>query len=83
VWKETGSGAEDDRAERKKILVLAQAREIDLILITELTRWAVRCSISSTPCKTYNRGTSPSSHRLGYSSTCAARKESSFLRANS
>ena len=39
VWKETGSGAEDDRAERKKILVLAQAREIDLILVTELTRW--------------------------------------------
>jgi len=31
VWKETGSGAEDDRAEREKILVLAQAREIDLI----------------------------------------------------
>ena len=30
---------EDDRAERKKILVLAQAREIDLILVTELTRW--------------------------------------------
>ena len=39
VWKETGSGAEDDRAERKKILVLAQAREIDPILVTELTRW--------------------------------------------
>lgn len=39
VWKETESGAEDDRAERKKILVLAQAREIDLILVTELTRW--------------------------------------------
>ena len=39
VWKETGSGAEDDRAERKKILVLAQAREIDAILVTELTRW--------------------------------------------
>ena len=39
VWKETGSGAKDDRAERKKILALAQAREIDVILVTELTRW--------------------------------------------
>src|SRR5450631_4127905 len=28
-----------DRAERKKILALAQAREIDVILVTELTRW--------------------------------------------
>ena len=39
VWTETGSGAKDDRAERKKILALAQAREIDVILVTELTRW--------------------------------------------
>jgi predicted site-specific integrase-resolvase len=31
VWKETGSGAKDDRAERKKILALAQAREIDVV----------------------------------------------------
>ncbi len=28
-----------DRAERKKILALAQAREIDVVLVTELTRW--------------------------------------------
>jgi len=39
VWKETGSGAKDDRAERKKILVLAQAREVNVILVTDLTRW--------------------------------------------
>ena len=39
IWKETASGAKDDRAERKKILALAQARSIDVILLTELTRW--------------------------------------------
>jgi len=39
VWKETGSSAKDDRAECKKILALAQAREIDVVLVTELTRW--------------------------------------------
>ncbi len=39
VWKETASGARDDRAERKKVLALAQARKIDVILVTELTRW--------------------------------------------
>ena len=39
VWKETTSGAKNDRAARKKVLALAQAREIDVILVTELTRW--------------------------------------------
>jgi DNA invertase Pin-like site-specific DNA recombinase len=39
VWKETASGTKDDRAERKKVLALAQARNIDIILVTELTRW--------------------------------------------
>ena len=39
VWKETASGAKDDRAERKKVLALVQARKIDVILVTELTRW--------------------------------------------
>jgi putative DNA-invertase from lambdoid prophage Rac len=39
VWKETASGAKDDRAERKKVLAQAQARKIDVILVTELTRW--------------------------------------------
>jgi putative DNA-invertase from lambdoid prophage Rac len=31
VWKETASGAKDERAERKKVLALAQAREVDVI----------------------------------------------------
>jgi putative DNA-invertase from lambdoid prophage Rac len=39
VWKETASGAKDDRAERKEVLALAQARKIDVIVVTELTRW--------------------------------------------
>ncbi|HEY9750048.1 MAG TPA: recombinase family protein [Allocoleopsis sp.] len=39
VWKETASGAKDNRPERKKILALAQARKIDAVLVTELSRW--------------------------------------------
>ncbi len=39
VFKETGSGTKLDRTERKKILALAQAREIDCVLVTELSRW--------------------------------------------
>ena len=39
VWKETASGAKDERVERKEGLALAQARNIDVILVTELTRW--------------------------------------------
>lgn len=39
VWKETVSGAKDERPERKNVLALAQARNIDVILVTELTRW--------------------------------------------
>ena len=39
IWKETASGTKDDRAERQKVLALAQARRIDVILVTELTRW--------------------------------------------
>jgi DNA invertase Pin-like site-specific DNA recombinase len=39
VWKETASGAKDGRKERQQVLVLAQARKIDIILVTELTRW--------------------------------------------
>ena len=39
VWKETASGAKDDRGERKEVLALAQARKVDVILVTELTRW--------------------------------------------
>lgn len=39
VWKETASGSKDGRKERQKILALAQARKLDIILVTELTRW--------------------------------------------
>jgi hypothetical protein len=34
--------AKQERAERKKVLALAQARKVDVILVTELTRWAAR-----------------------------------------
>ena len=39
VFKETASGAKNDRVERKKVMALAQAREIEAILVTELSRW--------------------------------------------
>jgi putative DNA-invertase from lambdoid prophage Rac len=39
MFKETASGARNDRAERGKVMALAQAREIDAILVTELSRW--------------------------------------------
>jgi putative DNA-invertase from lambdoid prophage Rac len=39
VYTETASGAKNDRAERRKVMALAQAREIDAILVTELSRW--------------------------------------------
>lgn len=39
VFKETASGGKEDRIQRKKIMTLAQARAIDAILVTELTRW--------------------------------------------
>jgi DNA invertase Pin-like site-specific DNA recombinase len=39
VFKEMASGAKNDRIERKRVMALAQAREIDAILVTELSRW--------------------------------------------
>ena len=39
VWKETASGSKNNRVERKKVMNLAQTREIDGVLVTELTRW--------------------------------------------
>lgn len=39
IYKETGSGAKLDRAERKKVMALAQARHLDAVLVTELSRW--------------------------------------------
>ena len=39
VWKETASGTKQNRVERHKVMELAQARKIDAILVTEMTRW--------------------------------------------
>jgi DNA invertase Pin-like site-specific DNA recombinase len=39
VFKENASDAKNDRIERKKVMALGQAREIDAILVTELSRW--------------------------------------------
>jgi DNA invertase Pin-like site-specific DNA recombinase len=39
VYKETASGTKNDRAQRKKVMALAQTREINAILVTELSRW--------------------------------------------
>jgi DNA invertase Pin-like site-specific DNA recombinase len=39
VVKETASGAKNYRAERKLVLDHARKREIDLVLVTELSRW--------------------------------------------
>jgi putative DNA-invertase from lambdoid prophage Rac len=39
VFRETGSGARVDCAEWRKVLALAQRREIDAVLVTELSRW--------------------------------------------
>jgi len=39
TYKETASGVRLDRAERKRVLALAQRREIDVVLVTELSRW--------------------------------------------
>lgn len=39
VLEEKASGAKNDRAERAKILKMAQARLIDVVLVTELSRW--------------------------------------------
>src|SRR4051794_37373836 len=39
IYKETGSGVKLDRVERRKVMVLAQARSIAAALVTELSRW--------------------------------------------
>jgi len=41
VFKETGSGTKLDRTERKNVLALAQAREIDGVLEIGLSRWGL------------------------------------------
>lgn len=39
VFKEVGSGAKLDRVERRNIMDIARSREIDAVLVSELTRW--------------------------------------------
>ena len=39
TFKETGSGVKAERGERRKVIALAQRREIDAVLVTELSRW--------------------------------------------
>lgn len=38
-FTETASGARNDRKERAKVIAMARARQIDAVLVTELTRW--------------------------------------------
>ena len=39
IFLETASGKKNNRAQRKKVIDLARARSINLILVSELTRW--------------------------------------------
>jgi putative DNA-invertase from lambdoid prophage Rac len=39
IWKETVSGVKTQHLERNKVMDLAQHRQIEGILVTELTRW--------------------------------------------
>ncbi|WP_298937192.1 recombinase family protein [uncultured Ruegeria sp.] len=39
IFKETASGTKTNRAARNQIMKLAQARQINAILVTELSRW--------------------------------------------
>jgi putative DNA-invertase from lambdoid prophage Rac len=39
IFQEIGSGSKNDRTERKKILELARHQKIDLVLVSELSRW--------------------------------------------
>lgn len=39
IFKEIGSGAKLDRLERNRIIQIARSRSIDIILVSELTRW--------------------------------------------
>jgi putative DNA-invertase from lambdoid prophage Rac len=39
VGKETASGSKNERVERKRVQDLARKRQIDLVLVSELSRW--------------------------------------------
>lgn len=59
TFMETGSGVKPDRTERRKIMALAQAHEIDVVLVTELSAGGARRSISSIRCGNWNAEGSP------------------------
>ena len=63
VWKEIASGAKQERAEPKKVLALAQARKVDVIPVTELTRWgrSARFAARSLTCFKFRFVSSPPS----------------------
>ena len=54
-------GVKQERVERKKVLALAQARKIDVILVTELTRWdgSARFAARSLACFKFRFVSSP------------------------
>ena len=39
IFKETASGTSENRSARNRLIDLAQARKVDAILVTELSRW--------------------------------------------
>lgn len=39
IFTETASGAKNDRAERQKVIELARKRCIEVVLVTEISRW--------------------------------------------
>lgn len=39
TFKEIGTGAKNDSIERKKVLELARLRKLDLVIVSELSRW--------------------------------------------
>lgn len=80
VWRETGSGAKDSPGERKKILALAQVPEIDIILVTELTRWGRSMLNLFHALQDLQYWDDPSSPKPAGSSTCAARRANSSPR---
>ena len=53
--------AKQERAERKNVLALAQARKVDVILVTELTRWgrSARFAARSLTCFKFRFVSSP------------------------
>jgi hypothetical protein len=62
MFKETASGAKLDRVERRKVMAFAQRREIDAVLVTELSAAEIR-SPRSQGARTRRQGPQLSAHR--------------------